>query len=136
MCTRRTQRLPVNEETPRPTDDRSADRARFLVKFQRYGNLLRRTWWILAMGIGVGVMVKLILSRFAPVSLTSVGRMIVSIKLAIPEGSVYTEELSTFLGTQAALIQSGVVINRAHARVVAQKPDQVMQPVALKVSVL
>ena len=126
----------MNEETPRPTHDRSAARARFLVKFQRYANLLRRTWWILAMGIGVGVMVQLILSRFAPVSLTSVGRMIVSIKLAIPEGSVYTEELSNFLGTQAALMQSGVVINRAHARVVAQKPDQVMQPVALKVSVL
>ena len=35
--------------------------------------------------------------------------MIVSIKLAIPEGSVYTEELSNFLGTQAALMQSGVV---------------------------
>src|SRR5437899_2417131 len=136
MCARRTQRLPVNEETPRPAHDRSAARARFLVKFQRYANLLRRTWWILAMGIGVGVMVQLILSRFASVSFTSVGRMIVSIKLAIPEGSVYTEELSNFLGTQAALMQSGVVINRAHARVVAQKPDLVMQPVVLKVSVL
>ncbi len=126
----------MNDETARPTHDRSAARARFLVKLQRYGNLLRRTWWILAIGIGVGVMVQLILSRFAPASFTSVGRMIVSIKLAIPEGSVYTEELSNFLGTQAALMQSGVVINRAHARVVAQKPDQVMQPVALKVSVL
>ena len=126
----------MNEETARPTHDRSAARARFLVKFQRYGNLLRRTWWILALGVGIGVMVQVILARFAPVSFTSVGRMIVSIKLAIPEGSVYTEELSNFLGTQAALMQSGVVINRAHTRVVAQKPDQVMQPVALKVSVL
>ena len=39
--------------------------------------------------------------------------MIVSIKLNIAEGSVYTEELSNFLGTQAALMQSGVVIDRA-----------------------
>ena len=62
--------------------------------------------------------------------------MIVSIKLAIAEGSVYTEELSNFLGTQAALMQSGVVINRAHARVVAQKADTAMQLVTLKVSVL
>src|SRR5215471_11709498 len=126
----------MNDETPRPTHDRSAGRARFLVKFQRYGSLLRRTWWILAIGIGVGVMVQVTLSRFAPVSFASVGRMIVSIKLAIPEGSVYTEELSNFLGTQAALMQSGVVINRAHARVVAQKPELAYKAVTIKVSVL
>ncbi len=62
--------------------------------------------------------------------------MIVSIKLNIAEGSVYTEELSNFLGTQAALMQSGVVIQRAHARVTAQKPELRMQPVVLKVTVL
>ena len=62
--------------------------------------------------------------------------MIVSIKLNIAEGSVYTEELSNFLGTQAALMQSGAVINRAHARVTAQNPKLRMQPVALKVTVL
>jgi capsular exopolysaccharide synthesis family protein len=62
--------------------------------------------------------------------------MIVSIKLNITEGSVYTEELSNFLGTQAALMQSGVVVNRAHGRVTAQKPDLTLQPVGLKVTVL
>jgi capsular exopolysaccharide synthesis family protein len=62
--------------------------------------------------------------------------MIVSVKLNIAEGSVYTEELSNFLGTQAALMQSGVVINRAHTRVTAQKPELRMQPVMLKVTVL
>ena len=62
--------------------------------------------------------------------------MIVSIKLNIAEGSVYTEELSNFLGTQAALMQSGAVINQAHARVTAQNPKLGMQPVALKVTVL
>jgi capsular exopolysaccharide synthesis family protein len=61
--------------------------------------------------------------------------MIVSIKLNIAEGSVYTEELSNFLGTQAALMQSGVVLNRAHARVTLQKPEVRWQPVGLKVTV-
>ena len=61
--------------------------------------------------------------------------MIVSIKLNIAEGSVYTEELSNFLGTQAALMQSAMVINRAHARVMAQKAEVGMHPVALRVSV-
>ena len=66
----------------------------------------------------------------------SLGRMIVSIKLNIAEGSVYTEELSNFLGTQAALMQSGLVVQRAHGRVTAQKPELRMQPVGLKVTVL
>jgi polysaccharide biosynthesis transport protein len=62
--------------------------------------------------------------------------MIVSVKLNIAEGSVYTEELSNFLGTQAALMQSGVVINRAHARITSQNPKLRIQPVTLKVTVL
>jgi len=62
--------------------------------------------------------------------------MIVSVKLNLAEGSAYTEELSNFLGTQASLMQSGVVINRAHKRVVAQRPEWTMQPVVLKVTVL
>jgi capsular exopolysaccharide synthesis family protein len=70
----------------------------------------------------------------------SVGRMIVSAKLNIAEGSVYSEELGNFLGTQAALMQGDAVINRAHARVTAQRPELRpelrMQGVKLKVTVL
>ena len=126
----------MNDETVQHAHDRSVSKARFLAKFQRYGNLLRKKWWIVALCLALGLGVQIILSRFGPPSFTSVGRMIVSIKLAIPEGSVYTEELSNFLGTQAALMQSGVVINRAHARVTAQRPDSSPQRVGLKVSVL
>jgi polysaccharide biosynthesis transport protein len=114
----------------------STSKAHFLARLDRYKNLLRRKWWILVLGLTLGLAVQAVLSRFHPVSFVSTGRMIVSIKLAIPEGSVYTEELSNFLGTQAALMQSGVVINRAHARVLAQKADVSMKPVALRVSVL
>ena len=126
----------MNEEIVQRSRDRSESKARFMAGFHRYRNLLRKKWWVLFLGIGVGVGVQVFLSRFTKASFTSIGRMIVSIKLAIPEGSVYTEELSNFLGTQAALMQSGVVINRAHARVIAQKPEKEAEPVALKVSVL
>src|SRR5262252_10732574 len=125
----------MNDESVRGAYDRSAAKARFVAKVARYGNLLRKKWWILVLLMGLGLLCQYIFWCYGPASFTSVGRMIVSIKLAIPEGSVYTEELSNFLGTQAALMQSGVVINRAHTRVVALKPDQVMQPVSLKVSV-
>ncbi len=124
----------MNDQNLNPTGPTS--KAIFLARMDRYKNLLRRKWWILAIGISLGLGVEGTLSTFEAPSFSSVGRMIVSIKLAIPEGSVYSEELSNFLGTQAALMQSGVVINRAHARVAAQKPDLAMRPVALKVTVL
>jgi len=124
----------MNDQTATPSGPTS--KAVFLARLDRYKNLLRRKWWILAIGITLGLGVEGALSKFEAPLFTSVGRMIVSIKLAIPEGSVYSEELSNFLGTQAALMQSGAVVNRAHARVTAQKPDLAMKPVALKVSVL
>jgi uncharacterized protein involved in exopolysaccharide biosynthesis len=97
---------------------------------------LREKWWLLVLGAIMGSGIASGLVWYAPPAFVSVGRMIVSIKLNIAEGSVYTEELSNFLGTQAALMQSGAVVNRAHGRVTAQKPDLGMRPVGLRVSVL
>ena len=126
----------MNEQDIQPIHDRSSSKAHLVAKLIRYRNLFLSKWWIPLVAIGLGVAVEVWLSRIEPASFVSVGRMIVSIKLAIPEGSVYTEELSNFLGTQAALMQSGVVINRAHSKVMTQKPDVAMRPVSLKVSVL
>src|SRR5215475_1874905 len=113
----------MNEQEAQPVHDRSTSKAHLVARLNRYRNLLLKKWWIPVLGVALGLVVQVILSRMEPPSFVSIGRMIVSIKLAIPEGSVYTEELSNFLGTQAALMQSGVVINRAHSKVMAQKPD-------------
>src|SRR5260370_9316477 len=128
--------LCMNDQMSSFAQDRSDSRMRLLARLSRYKYLLVRKWWVLALGALLGVAVQIALLKFSAASFVSVGRMIVSIKLAIPEGSVYTEEWSTFLGTQTALMQSGVVINRAHARVAAQRPDLAMRPVALKVTTL
>src|SRR5215472_16480542 len=126
----------MNDEYVQGAHNRSTAKARFVAKVARYGNLLRKKWWILLLLIGLGLLGEYVFWCYGPASFTSQGRMIVSIKLAIPEGSVYTEELSNFLGTQAALMQSAVVVSRAHNRVLAQKPDLTTQPILLKVSVL
>src|ERR1044072_2078743 len=126
----------MNDQSVNPGQAPTAAKAHFLAKLDRYKLLLRRKWWVLALGTTLGLAVQGFLSKFDLPSFTSVGRMIVSIKLAIPEGSVYSEELRNFLGTQAALMQSGLVINRAHARVVAQKPEMGMKAIALHVTVL
>lgn len=44
-------------------------------------------------------------------------------KLNLPEGKLFSEELSTFIGTQSDLIKSGVVQMRAYDRIRARFPE-------------
>ena len=96
--------------------ERQAWRSRFLARSTRLRNQLSKRWWILAAGVALGLAVQMILRRFETPLYISSGRMIVNLKLSIPEGSLYTEELNNFLGTQAALMQSAVVTERAQQR--------------------
>src|SRR5690242_15564080 len=125
----------MNEHDIQPIHDRSSSKAHLVAKLIRYRNLFLSKWWIPVVTIGLGVAVEVWLSRIEPASFVSVGRMIVSIKLAIPEGSVYSEELDNFLGTQAALMQSRVVIERARARVGESDLGLSQQAASLRVSV-
>jgi succinoglycan biosynthesis transport protein ExoP len=127
----------MNEAPLACSPGRSAAKAQFVARLHRYRDLLVRKWWVLVLGLAAGGAVEAALWLFQPPAFVSFGRMIVSIKLAIPEGSVYNEELSNFLGTQTALMQSAVVLNRARLRVAAQEPTLAnqVQPVTLKVAV-
>jgi capsular exopolysaccharide synthesis family protein len=86
------------------------------------------------MGLALAAMVAYI--RNAPTEYVSVGQMIVSIRLNIQQGSLYSEDLGNFLGTQAALMQGSEVQQRARDRVASQNPGLLSQPVLLNVSVL
>lgn len=125
----------MNEDVTDYSESRSVSKARSIAKLNLYRDLLVRRWWVLAIGAALGLLVAVAITWFDAPAFISQGRMIVSIKLALPEGSVYNEELSNFLGTQAALMQSGPVVNRAQARTRSQAFSFTNQPVALKVTV-
>jgi capsular exopolysaccharide synthesis family protein len=118
------------------THDRYAWRAHAMSRLNRLKNLVTTKWWLPVVGVGLGLGIEGQIWRNEKPLYTSSGRMIVSIKLSTPETSLYTEELNNFLGTQAALMQSGVVINRAYAGVASLFPNVPVQPVSLKVTVL
>jgi capsular exopolysaccharide synthesis family protein len=125
----------MNEEPqPRP-HDRSTAKSHLLAQLQRYKNLVVSKWWIVLLGPLLGGLAMYVSAKFNVRSYVSSGRMMVSMKLNISEASVYAEEMSSFLGTQAALMQSGPVLNRAYTRVQAQHPGTASQAVAIKVSV-
>ena len=116
--------------------ERQAWRAGFLARLSRYKTQLARHWWLPILVIGVSLAVQL--SRWwleKPLYLSS-GRLMVNLKLSLPEGSLYTEELNNFLGTQAALMQSAAVLQRAHQRLGESLADFDTPPVALKTLIL
>ena len=126
----------MNEEQSSVTHDRTAWTARFFSRLHRYRNLFRRRWWVLLVCTGLALAGMSSYVRYEPPEYFSAGSMIVSPKLNIQQGSLYSEELGNFVGTQAALMQGSQVQQRARDRVASQNPELVSHPVALTVNVL
>ena len=130
----------MTESSTTNSPDRSVRSARFFNRLHRYRSVVRRLWWVLPLTIALAVGVQVGRLVLSPPAYVSVGRMMVGMKIQIPAGSVYTEELSNFLGTQVALMRSSTVLNRALARVRALKrelapPEQPPPPVELQITV-
>ena len=126
----------MEKESAGLTQERQAWRGRVLTRWNRYRSQLVARWWVLLLGIAIGLSAQTVRSRLELPRYLSSGRMMVNLKLTIPEGSLYTEELNNFLGTQAALMQSPAVMERAHERVAERLPDLEAQNVALKAVIL
>jgi capsular exopolysaccharide synthesis family protein len=126
----------MNEEFSDNKPARAAGITRFHAKFQRYRNLFLRYWWVLFLAMPLAVVVQYWRLQTAPPQFFSTGEMIVNIKLNTQSGtigSLYSEELGNFLGTQAALMQGETVQKRAADRVVAE--NQGIAPCKVKVDV-
>src|ERR1039457_1225312 len=95
----------MNEDQGLVTHDRSAWTARFFSRLHRYRNLFRRRWWVLLVCVGLALAAMAVIIQKAATKYVSVGQMIVSIRLNIQQGSLYSEDLNNFLGTQAALMK-------------------------------
>ena len=120
-----------------PLGAQQHERAEILqLTFQRYKYMLQNWWWIplLTTAIGLGLQAWMVLS--APPKYQSSGRLMVSGKIALPEGAVYSEEAANFFGTQLELLQSSEVARRADARVMALNPNLEKVPVNLFASII
>ena len=109
--------------------------ARFFNYLHRYKSSLRKRWWLLPLGLAAGLGVQGYRIWSTPPSYSSVGRMIVAIKINAQIGAGYMEELTQFLGTQAALMKSARVLEKAYDRVKALKPNLPAVPVDLQIAV-
>jgi len=126
----------MNDQPVITSSDRHVSTGKFFARVYRYRNLLLKRWWVLFICVGLGLAMEAARLRFTPPVYSSVGQMIVSIKLNIQQGALYQEDLGNFLGTQSALMQGGEVQHRAADRVAGQFPNLTPKPVSLNVNVL
>src|SRR5688572_19858104 len=105
----------------------------FRVQLGRYGDILRRRWWVVVLTISIGLSGAAWYVSQQPPAFLSVGRLMVSGQIRLNEGVQYSEELLNFFGTQVELMQSGEVRQRAHKRVQALYPELPREEVKLDV---
>jgi capsular exopolysaccharide synthesis family protein len=95
--------------------DRFLGVSRLYVTLHRHQLLLRKYAWVLLL-IALGTLLPAyLITRATPQTYQSDARMWLAGKLDLSEGRLYTEELVNFLGTQADLIRSREVQDRALA---------------------
>ncbi|MGB0370847.1 MAG: polysaccharide biosynthesis tyrosine autokinase [Opitutales bacterium] len=85
--------------------------------------IMKQLWWIPLFTVSIGVAYSAYKSLQKPIVYSSSAQMHVGPQIAVPEGRLYSEELSSFFGTQLEFMRSKRVLNAAHDRVKVERPD-------------
>ena len=93
-------------------------------------------WWVPFFTTAAGLAIASWLVFQQPVVYVSSGRMMVSGRINLQEGAVFSEELANFFGTQTELMKSSEVRIRAMNRLAAMDPQLQPVPVTFSVSQL
>ena len=87
-----------------PADDYGGHASRLRVK--RLLTFLRKLWWVPLITLVLSLGAAAACLWWRPPTFVSVGRMWETVKLNLPEGAMFSEDLQNFLGTQAELLKS------------------------------
>ncbi len=98
---------------------------------RKHAKLAGRFWWLLLVLTAFGIAGAYWKNLKQAPEFVSQARMMVGGKIDLPEGAVYSEELSNFYGTQVGLMQSGEIRRRAAGRVESAHPELRSVPVVL-----
>lgn len=102
--------------------DRFFKAAMLHARLQRFRSTLRKRWWILFLSLLMIGGPAVYYAVVKPVTYESEATMWMVGKLNLPEGRLYAEELSSYMGTQAELIESRPIRLRALEKVAARFP--------------
>ena len=107
-----------------PMDDSAPPASSFRV--QRLLGFLLKYWWVPALTLALGLGAGAALVLWKPPTFVSKARMWETIKLRLPEGSLFAEDVQNFLGTQTELLQSDTLRELALARLRASSTNVVV----------
>jgi capsular exopolysaccharide synthesis family protein len=102
--------------------NRFQETSALMARLHRYELALRKHWWILALALLVSLGPASYHILTTPASYQSTGKLWLSGKLDIKENQLYSEELSSFMGTQVELLKSATVYARALTNILAHHP--------------
>jgi succinoglycan biosynthesis transport protein ExoP len=108
----------------------------WIVMQGRVGRFLRlalRFWWLPFFTAAAGLAIAAWFIYQQKTVYVSSGRMMVSSRINLQQGAVYSEDLGNFIGTQIELMTSGEVRKRAMHRVAGADPT--LQPVRVELKV-
>ncbi len=83
---------------------------------QKYLRTLKRLWWLPALLFVVGTAAGLAYAYYSPPTYTSRAQMWEAVKIRLPEGALFSEDVQNFLGTQSELLKSPTVQGLAIVR--------------------
>ncbi|HEY5914230.1 MAG TPA: polysaccharide biosynthesis tyrosine autokinase [Verrucomicrobiae bacterium] len=98
------------------TSDRFVSSSRLHGRLHRYQLLLRRWWWLVCLILLMVVAPVYLFTVQLPPAYQSKARMWLTGRLNLNEGRLYTEELVDYLSTQAELLRSSTIQQRALAK--------------------
>jgi polysaccharide biosynthesis transport protein len=118
------------EETPRVSH----------VRMQRLFAFLLKYWWVPVLTLTLGLSAGIAYLRWMPPSFVSIARMWEPERVRLPEGTLFSEDMQNFIGTQSELLQSSKLRGLALARLSASGSNVVAlgengQPLPVKVQV-
>jgi capsular exopolysaccharide synthesis family protein len=90
----------------------------------------RRYWWIVAVMMMIGLGIVDVMIWYSKPEYMSRARMTVSGRVSLPQGELYNDNLglSTFYGTEVALMKSPQIIKQAMDRVSTLHPEITIDP--------
>src|SRR5580765_1754407 len=76
------------------------------LRIKRFLAFLRKLWWVPLITLILSLGAAAAYVSWQPPTYVSTGRMWETVKLRLPEGTLFSEDIQNFLGTQADLLKS------------------------------
>ncbi len=112
----------INGMRPQMREDRFSISNEIMLRVHRYKILLRKRWWVMLLGILLGLGPAFVLISTMPPKFQSQSKMVMAQRMATTDKLV-TDEIQNFMGTQSEMLKSQRVQDDAMSRFLEIHPE-------------